>query len=123
MAGPGQRVAPRGGAQGGPSPAAEPGELPEGEGGEPSGSARARRERVLREARALARLSHPHVVTIYQIADEGPYPWLVMELVRGPSLEQRLAEGPLAPHEAARVGREVLAALRTRTPPTSSTAM
>ncbi|WP_405803233.1 serine/threonine-protein kinase [Streptomyces sp. NBC_01187] len=94
-------------------PAAEPGELPEGEGGEPSGSARARRERVLREARALARLSHPHVVTIYQIADEGPYPWLVMELVRGPSLEQRLAEGPLAPHEAARVGREVLAALRT----------
>ncbi|RCG22075.1 serine/threonine protein kinase [Streptomyces diacarni] len=71
------------------------------------------RERVLREARALARLSHPHVVTIHHIVDAGPCPWLVMELVRGPSLEQRLAEGPLEPREAARLGREVLSALRT----------
>ncbi|MFE9337528.1 protein kinase [Streptomyces sp. NPDC007063] len=74
---------------------------------------RALRERVLREARALARLSHPHVVTIHHIVDEGPYPWLVMELVDGPSLEQRLAEGPLEPRAAARLGREVLSALRT----------
>ncbi|WP_369200085.1 serine/threonine-protein kinase, partial [Streptomyces sp. PU-14G] len=77
------------------------------------GSGGAVRERVLREARALARLSHPHVVTIHHIVDEGPCPWLVMELVRGPSLEQRLARGPLEPREAARLGREVLAALRT----------
>ncbi|WP_431984380.1 protein kinase domain-containing protein [Streptomyces qinglanensis] len=78
----------------------------------PEGS-RALRERVLREARALARLSHPHVVTIHHIVDEGPCPWLVMELVDGPSLEQRLAEGPLEPRAAARLGREVLSALRT----------
>ncbi|MCA2180361.1 serine/threonine protein kinase [Nonomuraea glycinis] len=72
------------------------------------------RERVLREARALARLNHPHVVTIHHIVDEGPdnYPWLVMELVNGGSLQDRLARGPMAPGEAARLGREVLSALR-----------
>jgi serine/threonine protein kinase len=72
------------------------------------------RERVLREARALARLNHPHVVTIHHIVDEGPdvYPWLVMELVSGGSLQDRLAHGPMAPGEVARLGREVLSALR-----------
>ncbi|GAA2663049.1 hypothetical protein GCM10010307_82710 [Streptomyces vastus] len=70
------------------------------------------RERVLREARALARLSHPNVVTIHHIVDEDPHPWLVMELVRGVSLQQRLDDGPLLPAEAARIGRQVLAALR-----------
>ncbi|MER7999189.1 serine/threonine-protein kinase [Streptomyces sp. NPDC095613] len=74
--------------------------------------ARVPRERVLREARALARLSHPHVVTIHHIVDEGTFPWLVMELLRGESLQDRLARGPLEPREAARLGRQVLAALR-----------
>ncbi|NGO70615.1 serine/threonine-protein kinase [Streptomyces boncukensis] len=78
-----------------------------------SEAARLLRERVLREARALARLSDPHVVTIHHIVDEGPYPWLVMELVPGATLQDRLAGGPLEPGEAARLGREVLAALRT----------
>ncbi|MGP3975232.1 protein kinase domain-containing protein [Streptomyces sp. 8N114] len=92
-------------------PAADPDD-PEA-GLEGSEGSRALRERVLREARALARLSHPYVVTIHHIVDEGPYPWLVMELVAGPSLEQRLTQGPLEPREAARLGREVLSALRT----------
>jgi serine/threonine protein kinase len=72
------------------------------------------RERVMRESRALARLQHPNVVSIYQIVEiEGsPYPWIVMELVRGISLEDRLRQGPLPPHEAARIGRGVLGALR-----------
>ncbi|MER5936315.1 serine/threonine-protein kinase [Streptomyces sp. NPDC001928] len=70
------------------------------------------RERVMREARALARLSHPHVVTIHQIVAAEPHPWLVMELVPGVSLQRRLDDGPLTPVEAARLGREVLAALR-----------
>ncbi|MGI5378920.1 protein kinase domain-containing protein [Streptomyces sp. CA-251387] len=70
------------------------------------------RERVLREARALARLSHPHVVMVHQIVDADPHPWIVMELVPGVSLQQRLGEGPLTPAEAARIGRQVLAALR-----------
>ncbi|WP_405938532.1 protein kinase [Streptomyces sp. NBC_00726] len=71
------------------------------------------RERVLREARALARLRHPQVVTIFHIVT-GPevrFPWLVMELVPGGSLADRLERGPLAPAEAARLGRGVLAGL------------
>ncbi|MGW1617335.1 protein kinase domain-containing protein [Streptomyces sp. NPDC002285] len=71
-------------------------------------------ERVLREARALARLTHPHVVGIYHIVEavEGFYPWIVMELVRGQSLYERIVQGPLSHPEAVRIGRGVLAALR-----------
>ncbi|MGX2992769.1 serine/threonine-protein kinase [Streptomyces sp. JNUCC 64] len=78
------------------------------------------RERVLREARALARIRHPHVVTIHQTAqprpvpgvDEEPQPWLVMELLPGRTLQERAAERPMTPVEAARLGRQVLSALR-----------
>lgn len=76
--------------------------------------ARTLRERVLREARALARVHHPNVVTIHHIVDGGPntFPWIVMELVEGGSLQDRLDRGVMAPAEAARLGREVLSALR-----------
>ncbi|MFD5269652.1 serine/threonine-protein kinase [Streptomyces sp. NPDC058335] len=76
--------------------------------------ARLLRERVLREARALARLHHPHVVTIHHIVDGGDatYPWIVMELVEGGSLQDRLDRGTLTPAEAARLGRDLLSALR-----------
>ncbi|MFF4054936.1 serine/threonine-protein kinase [Streptomyces sp. NPDC001668] len=75
--------------------------------------ARTLRERVLREARALARIDHPNVVTVHHIVDggDGTYPWIVMELVSGGSLADRLAQGPMPPGEAARIGRGVLAAL------------
>ncbi|NEC88586.1 serine/threonine-protein kinase [Streptomyces sp. SID12501] len=75
--------------------------------------ARMLRERVLREARALARIDHPNVVTIHHIVDggEGTYPWIVMELVSGGSLADRLDRAPMTPPEAARTGRGVLAAL------------
>ncbi|WP_461030610.1 serine/threonine-protein kinase, partial [Streptomyces sparsus] len=70
------------------------------------------RERVLREAQALARLNHRNVVTIHHIVDSGPHPWLVMELVRGGSLQERVDAGPVPPAEAAAIGRDVLARLR-----------
>ncbi|MEV0224776.1 serine/threonine-protein kinase [Streptomyces sp. NPDC050704] len=70
------------------------------------------RERVLREARALARLNHPNVVMIHHIVEDDPHPWLVMELVDGLSLQERLDNGPLPPTDAARLGRQVLSALR-----------
>ncbi|TGA83668.1 serine/threonine protein kinase, partial [Streptomyces palmae] len=77
-------------------------------------AALALRARVLREARALARIVHPNVVTIHHIVDGGEYtyPWLVMELVTGGSLQARLDRGSLSPAEAARTGRGVLAGLR-----------
>ncbi|MFD8377316.1 bifunctional serine/threonine-protein kinase/glutamate ABC transporter substrate-binding protein [Streptomyces sp. NPDC059679] len=76
-------------------------------------AARALRARVLREARALARIGHPNVVTIHHIVDgdEHTYPWLVMELIAGGSLQGRLDRGLLSPADAARLGRGMLAGL------------
>ncbi|MFF4830494.1 protein kinase [Streptomyces sp. NPDC001315] len=74
---------------------------------------RTRRERTLREARATARIDHPHVVRVYDVVDEGERLWIVMELVAGRSLERALAEdGPLSPRETARIGLGLVAALR-----------
>ncbi|MBX9399503.1 protein kinase [Streptomyces sp. TRM72054] len=75
--------------------------------------ARTRRERTLREARATARIDHPHVVRVYDVVDEGERLWIVMELVAGRSLERITAEdGPLGPGEAARIGLGLVEALR-----------
>lgn len=72
------------------------------------------RARVLREAQALGRVDHPNVVTVHQVidGDSFPFPWIVMELVEGRSLQDRLADGPMSPQEAATLGRGVLAGLR-----------
>ena len=72
------------------------------------------RERVLREAQALARLQHPNVVTIFHIVDshELAHPWLVMELVTGGSLDALMEERELTVPEALRIGRGLLGALR-----------
>ncbi|MCL6291420.1 MULTISPECIES: serine/threonine-protein kinase [Streptomyces] len=72
------------------------------------------RKRVLREAVSLARISHPNVVTIHHIVSsaEVAHPWLVMELISGGSLQDRLERGPCTPAETARLGRGVLAGLR-----------
>ncbi|GGL69705.1 hypothetical protein GCM10010129_11510 [Streptomyces fumigatiscleroticus] len=74
--------------------------------------ARTRRERTLREARATARIDHPHVVRVYDVVDEGERLWIVMELVAGRSLERTITEdGPLGPRETARIGLGLVAAL------------
>ena len=70
------------------------------------------RERTLREARAAARLVHPHVTAVYDVVEDGGKPWLVMEHVSARSLQEILEmEGPLAPDAVARIGLDVLAAL------------
>jgi hypothetical protein len=70
------------------------------------------RARVSREARAAARLSHPGVVTVYDIAHDGDQDFIVMELVSAPTLEDLVrASGPLAPERAARLGLGLLDAL------------
>ncbi|MEQ4721986.1 serine/threonine-protein kinase [Nonomuraea sp. B19D2] len=70
-------------------------------------------ERTLREARAAARLrSHPSIVTVHDVVLDGGRPWIVMELVRGRSLEQAVRDdGPLPPRQVAGIGLRVLDAL------------
>lgn len=70
------------------------------------------RERTLREARATARLSHPNVVTTYDVVEEDGRPYIVMELLPTRSLSTVLREdGPLPPHRVAEIGLEMLSAL------------
>ncbi|MGV9843168.1 serine/threonine-protein kinase [Streptomyces fungicidicus] len=69
-------------------------------------------ERMRREARAAARLDHPAVVNVHDVAVVDGRPWIVMELVQGRSLGAVLQEeGTISAREAARVGLEVLGAL------------
>jgi eukaryotic-like serine/threonine-protein kinase len=70
--------------------------------------------RLQHEARAVARVEHPAVVRIHDVVveEEDGLPWIVMELIRGESLDEALGRGPLPPVEAARVGLAVLGALR-----------
>ncbi|MGV2915180.1 serine/threonine-protein kinase [Streptomyces alfalfae] len=68
-------------------------------------------ERMRREARAAARLDHPAVVNVHDVAVEEGRPWIVMELVRGRSLGAALQEGTLGARDAARIGLDVLNAL------------
>jgi eukaryotic-like serine/threonine-protein kinase len=53
------------------------------------------RERFDREARAIARLSHPNIVSVYDFGSQDGRSYLVMELVEGPTLAGLLADGPL----------------------------
>jgi serine/threonine protein kinase len=70
------------------------------------------RLRAVREAQMAARLRHPNVVGIYDFFEEDGRPCIVMELVPYRSLRDAvLADGPLSPADAARVGLGVLAAL------------
>lgn len=63
------------------------------------------RSRVLREARAAARVGHPRLVTIFDVVEEEGTVFLVQELVDAPTLKQLVNErGPLRPAEVARIG-------------------
>lgn len=68
--------------------------------------------RVLREARAAARLNHRSVVTVYDVVDEDDQPYIVMELVRAPSLAELVSQrGPLPPRRVAELGAGIAGAL------------
>jgi eukaryotic-like serine/threonine-protein kinase len=67
--------------------------------------------RFVREARATAKLTHPNVTRVYDFGRDGGLPYLVMELLEGDTLADRLAGGPLPPAEAARIGAAVADAL------------
>ena len=66
----------------------------------------------LNEARLMATLAHPGIVTVHEAGRDKGRPYLVLERIEGPTLAQRLrADGALAPREAASLMRQVLDAL------------
>lgn len=70
------------------------------------------RARFIREARATAAFTHPHVVTVYDVAEDFRWPYIVMELVRGPNLAEVLIErGPLPVAETVTIASQMLDAL------------
>ncbi|MEU6764744.1 serine/threonine-protein kinase [Streptomyces sp. NPDC046853] len=81
--------------------------------GQSAADAAGRRERTLREARTVAQVKHPGILVLHDVVQHDDQPWLVMELIDGRSLADRLAlEGPVPPAEAARIGLALIAALR-----------
>jgi tetratricopeptide (TPR) repeat protein len=70
-------------------------------------------ERFVREARALANLSHPNTVSIHRSGEAGGFFYYVMDYVEGETLAQRLERGPLARDELLKLGRDVLDALES----------
>ncbi|MCS0600155.1 protein kinase [Streptomyces sp. LP11] len=80
----------------------------------PDDDARRRRDRTFREARAVAQLRHPHIIVVHDVVERDGRPYLVMELVDGGSLADRVARrGPVDAAEAARIGVALLSAVRT----------
>ncbi|HVR38829.1 MAG TPA: FlgO family outer membrane protein, partial [Thermoanaerobaculia bacterium] len=69
------------------------------------------RERFFREARAAASLSHPNVCQLFDIGDSDGLPFLVMELLSGESLADRLQRGALPVAEASQTALAILTAL------------
>jgi eukaryotic-like serine/threonine-protein kinase len=68
--------------------------------------------RVLREARAAARLNHPGAVTLYDVVRDHGGTFIVMELVDAPTLAELVrADGPLPPERVAELGAQVAGAL------------
>ena len=67
--------------------------------------------RFAREARTAAGLSHPHLVSVYDFAAGASQPFLVMELVEGGTLADRIARGPVDAREATGLARDLTAAL------------
>jgi hypothetical protein len=67
--------------------------------------------RLQREAQLLAALNHPGIAHIHGLEDSNGAPALVLELVEGPTLAERLANGPLSPGDAFAVARQIAEAI------------
>jgi serine/threonine protein kinase len=70
-----------------------------------------RRQRFEREARAVAALNHPNICTLHDVGHDGDVHFLVMELVEGETLAQRLERGPIPLDQALRHAIELSSAL------------
>ncbi len=69
------------------------------------------RERFLREARAASALNHPHICTVFDIGEQDGDPYLVMELLEGETLRDRIYSSSLPVEELVCIAREVAEAL------------
>src|SRR5262245_37099887 len=67
---------------------------------------------LVHEARAQARINHPHVVQIYYVGLDRECPFLAMEFVRGTTLAERIRQSPLAFRDIVRISMQIIAALR-----------
>src|SRR6266571_1142827 len=70
-----------------------------------------RMARFQREAQVLASLNHPHIAALYGLEDAGGVRALVMELVEGPTLDERIRTGPLPVEEALPIAKQIADAL------------
>ena len=68
-------------------------------------------ERFSSEARMVAALSHPHIVTVYDVGSHNNYHYLAMEYHTGGDLSSRIANGGLTPYESLRITRQLADAL------------
>src|SRR5262250_2498104 len=69
------------------------------------------RQRLEREAKAVSKLSHPNICTLYDIGQQEGTNFLVMELIEGETLEQRLTKGPLPSEQTIRCAAQIADAL------------
>ena len=69
------------------------------------------RRRFRHEALALSKLNHPHIATIFYFGSENGVDFLVMELIAGESLHERLKQGALPEHEVMSLGAQIAEAL------------
>ncbi|HEY6065316.1 MAG TPA: protein kinase [Thermoanaerobaculia bacterium] len=70
-----------------------------------------RRQRFEREARTISQLSDPHICALYDVGREGETEYLVMELLEGETLSERLVKGALPSDQVVRYGIEIAGAL------------
>jgi len=70
-----------------------------------------RRARFHREARVISTLNHPKICTLHDVGEEGGTQYLVMELLEGETLADRIKRGPLPIDQALRLGAEIAEAL------------
>src|SRR3954447_19489516 len=67
--------------------------------------------RFQREAHVLASLNHPNIAAIYGLEESDGVPALVLELVEGPTLADRIAQGPVPVDEALLIAKQIAEAL------------
>jgi serine/threonine protein kinase len=74
------------------------------------------KQRLEREAKAISKLSHPHICALHDIGHQDGIDFLVMEYLEGETLEQRLTRGPLPPDQTLRYAAQIADANRSMEP-------